>query len=326
MTTPAVGTVVGIKYAADACLNCSICLEGGETSCPSARISGFYTPGTFQQYAISWAKYVTPIPSEITDLAGAAPLMCAGITLYTALKRAGVKHSDWVLVSGGGGGLGHLGIQYAKALGARVLAIDAGSKEEFCKSLGADIFLDFQKFPNPNELTTNIKEVTGGGARIILMCVSNQPAYDQAMSWLGFRGKLVAIGVPEGDAKPIAGVQVGPMINNEATVFAIKSGSRLDAKECLDIVAGGHVTTHYQLRKMEELTQVSYNQSCWFLNLAADVGRSLMKCMLVKWKAELLLTLDNAEPTLCSSASLRDASCVSPVPLSHEATTSSPDT
>ncbi len=114
-----------------------------------------------------------------------------------------VKHSDWVLVSGAGGGLGHLDIQYAKALGARVLAVDAGSKEEFCKSLGADMFIDFGKFLDPNELTAYIKEVTGNGAKIIFMCVRNQPTYDQAMGWLGFIDKLVAIGVPEVDSKPI---------------------------------------------------------------------------------------------------------------------------
>jgi propanol-preferring alcohol dehydrogenase len=179
--------------------------------------------------------------------------------MYTALKRAGVKHSDWVLVGGAGGGLGHLGIQYAKAMGAKVLALDSGSKEEFCKTLGADAFLDFRKFSDPAELATRIKEITGGGARIVLMCVSHQSVYDQAMNWLGFRGKLVCLGVPEGEVKPIAGAQVGPMINNEGTVFAVKTGNRLDAKECLDIAAAGLVKTHYQLRKMDELTQVCPN-------------------------------------------------------------------
>ncbi|KIW03502.1 uncharacterized protein PV09_05269 [Verruconis gallopava] len=255
VTSPPVGTVVGIKYAADACLNCSICLEGGETSCPSVRVSGFYTPGTFQQYCISWAKYVTPIPPEITDLAAAAPLMCAGITMYTALKRAGVKYNDWVLISGAGGGLGHLGIQYAKAMGARVLAIDSGSKEQFCKSLGAEAFLDFSKFDAAG-LATQVHEVTGGGARIVLMCVSHQSAYDQAVGWLGFRGKVICLGVPEGDLKPIAGAVVGSMLMMEQSIMAIKTGNRLEAKESLDIVAAGRVKTHYQLRKMDELTQI----------------------------------------------------------------------
>jgi propanol-preferring alcohol dehydrogenase len=256
VTSPPIGTVVGIKYAADACLHCGICLEGGETSCPEARVSGFYTPGTFQQYLISWAKYVTVIPKEITDIAAAAPLMCAGITLYAALKRGGVKHNDWVVISGGGGGLGHLGIQYAKAMGAKVLAIDAADKEDFCRSLGADVYLDFRKYPEASELTTAIHEATGGGARLALMCVSNQSAYDQAMSWLGFRGKLAILGVPEGDVKPIAGAVAGLMIGNETSIYALKTGNRLEAKEALDIVAAGHVTPHYELRPMDQLTQI----------------------------------------------------------------------
>lgn len=181
--------------------------------------------------------------------------MCAGITLYSGLKRSNVRHNDWVVISGGGGGLGHIGIQYAKAFGTRVLAIDSADKEEFCKSLGADVFLDFKKY-SATELATAIQEATGGGARVALMCVSTQAAYDQAMAWLGFRGKLVIMGVPEGDPVPIAGAVAGTMINNEATIFALKTGNRLEAKESLDIMAAGHVTPHYELRKMEELTQV----------------------------------------------------------------------
>lgn len=256
VTSPAIGTVVGIKYAADACLNCGICLEGGETSCPEAKISGYYTPGTFQQYLISWAKYVTPIPAEITDLASAAPLMCAGVTLYTALKRGGVKHNDWVVISGGGGGLGHLGIQYARAMGAKVLAIDAANKEDFCRGLGAQVYLDFRKYPSSEEMAKAIQEATGGGARLALMCVSSQSAYDEAIAWLGFRGKLVILGVPEGEARPIAGAVAGLMIGNEISIIAIKTGNRLEAKEALDIVAAGHVTPHYELRPMDQLTQI----------------------------------------------------------------------
>ena len=147
-------------------------------------------------------------------------------------------------------------------MGARVIALDAGEKEEFCKSLGAEVFLDFKKFPDPQELANKIKEVTGGGARIVLMTASSQAAYDQSMGWLGFRGTLVCIGVPEGELRPIAGAVVLGMIGNEASVIALKTGNRQEARECLDIVARGLVKTHYQLRKMDELTQVCRTVSC----------------------------------------------------------------
>jgi propanol-preferring alcohol dehydrogenase len=200
-------------------------LEGGETTCTtpsSQKISGYYTPGTFQQYLCSPAHYVTPIPESIAQneelLAGAAPLMCGGVTVYTALKRANIRFNDWVLVCGAGGGLGHLGIQYAKALGARVVGLDIGAKEEFCKSLGVDAFLDFTKF-DEKEMEAKVKEVTGGGARIILQCSSSVKAYAQAVGWLGFRGTLVCLGVVEGEEPPIGGAKVGPMISQELTIF-----------------------------------------------------------------------------------------------------------
>lgn len=113
VSTPAVGTKVGIKYAAGACLSCVACLQGGETSCRSKahKLSGYMYPGTFQQYVVSPANYVTPFPSDFPDLASAAPLMCGGVSVYAALKRAQVKQGDWVAISGAGGGLGHLAVQ-----------------------------------------------------------------------------------------------------------------------------------------------------------------------------------------------------------------------
>ncbi|KAF8851330.1 NAD(P)-binding protein [Acephala macrosclerotiorum] len=269
--SPALGSKVGIKWAADACLNCGIisflarvstfssladnCLEGGETCCPFGTVSGYLTPGTFQQYCLAPAKYVTPIPEDM-DLASAAALMCGGITVYTALKRAKLQHGQWVLISGAGGGLGHLAIQYAKALGAKVVAIDADSKRDFCLDLHADTFIDFMKHDSDASLAAEVKKITGKGARIALVCSSSNRAYNQAVSFLGFRGTLVCLGVPEGTSLPIEGAKVGDLIDKELTIFAIKSGNRLDAKECLEIAARGLVKTHYQLRKMESLTEI----------------------------------------------------------------------
>lgn len=123
--------------------------------------------------------------------------------------------------------------------------------------LDADEFIDFTEYPEPEALATKVKEVTGGGTRIARVAVSHQAVYDQAMDWLGFRGRLVCLGVPEGEVMPIAGARAGAMIGNELTVFAIKFGNWLEAKECLNIATRGLVKTQYQLRKMDELTDVS---------------------------------------------------------------------
>ncbi|KKP01434.1 alcohol dehydrogenase [Trichoderma harzianum] len=162
VTLPPIGSRVGIKYAADACLACDNCIEGAEASCLNIKVSGYFTPGTFQQYCIATARYVTPIPENL-DLAAAAPLMCGGVTVYTALRKAGLRPGDWVAVFGAGGGLGHLGIQYAKAMGGRVIALDVGSKKDFCLSQAADEFIDITQFGVDEDLAAKVKSLSNGG-------------------------------------------------------------------------------------------------------------------------------------------------------------------
>ncbi|KAK4061770.1 hypothetical protein Trihar35433_9370 [Trichoderma harzianum] len=108
------------------------------------------------------ARYVTPIPDNL-DLAAAAPLMCGGVTVYTALRKAGLRPGDWVAVFGAGGGLGHLGIQYAKAMGGRVIALDVGSKKEFCLGQAADKFIDITQFGVDEDLAAKVKSLSNGG-------------------------------------------------------------------------------------------------------------------------------------------------------------------
>ncbi|OHE92732.1 alcohol dehydrogenase [Colletotrichum orchidophilum] len=251
--SPAIGDRVGIKYAADACLNCDRCLQGGESSCAQVKLSGYFTPGTFQQYCISTARYVTPVPAGLGS-AEAAPLMCGGLSVYTALKRADARHGDWVVIVGGGGGLGHLAIQYARAIGCRILAMDLGAKEKFCRDLGATEFVDFTAYPNDQDLTAAIKTITGGGAKIVLVCSSNKKAYVQSQSWLGFRGKMACLGVPEHSSPAVGDVE--PMLANELTIFGVKTGNRLEAKECLELAARGNIKTQVQIRRMRSLTKI----------------------------------------------------------------------
>ncbi|GJC83079.1 alcohol dehydrogenase 2 [Colletotrichum liriopes] len=180
--------------------------------------------------------------------------MCGGLTVHTALKRAKARHGDWVVIAGAGGGLGHLAIQYARTLGCRILAMDRGAKEKFCRDLGADEFVDFTTYPDEEDLAATVKKMTGGGARIVLMCSSNKKAYVQSPKWLGFRGKLVCLGVPECNSVSIADVE--PILVDELTIFGVKTGNRLEAKECLEIAARGNVKTHFQLRRMKSLTKI----------------------------------------------------------------------
>ncbi|CAN8106094.1 unnamed protein product [Discula destructiva] len=261
VTSPPLGAPVGIKYSASACLSCPNCLQGGETTCSSpadAMISGYTCPGTFQQYVLAPANYVTPLPASLSDLAAAAPLMCSGVSVYTALKRAGVKQGDWVVVSGAGGGLGHLAVQYARVMGARVLGVDAGGKEGLVRELGAEAFVDFMGFPAGDDeaLAARVKEITGGGAQIVLMCASSAKAYSSGLLWLGFRGRFCCLGLPEGSKEPALNTVVIAMVSLELTIMANKSGNRLEAIEAVEIAARHGIKTHYELKKMSELTTI----------------------------------------------------------------------
>lgn len=239
VTSPPVGAKVGIKYAASACHSCANCLQGGETTCTSAadfKLSGYMHPGTFQQYVVSPARYVTPIPAALeADLAAAAPLMCGGVSVYAALRRAGVKQGDWVVVSGAGGGLGHLAVQYARVLGGRVLGVDAGAKEALVRELGAEAFFDFTAFGSDEALAAEVREATGGGAQIVLMCASSTRAYASGMMWLGFRGKLCCLGLPEPESEPALAANILGMVQMELTIMGESSLASLSSDQIYDL-------------------------------------------------------------------------------------------
>lgn len=201
-------------------ISSATCLNGSEASCPRIKISGFYTPGTFQQYCLASAKYVSPIPAGL-DAAAAAPLMCGGVTVYTALKRAEFKQGDWAVVSGAGGGLGHLAIQYAKALGGRVIAIDSVSKEWLCRLVGADKFIDFAAFPESRDLAAKIKKITKLGAAVALMCAGDPRPYSQALRWLRVRGTMACIGVPASESALTP--SLGDMVTKELRIFGMNA-------------------------------------------------------------------------------------------------------
>jgi propanol-preferring alcohol dehydrogenase len=223
------GDRVGVKFIASACLTCEACLYGEESRCPKRKLSGFRNDeGTFQQYLASDAQYVTPIPEGV-DSAKAAPLLCAGVTVYVALQKAGLKPGQWVALSGAGGGLGSLAIQYAKTMGLHVLALDHGSKGDFCKKLGADAFIDFTKFDDEG-LVAEVQRLTKEGAHAILVTNSSTKAYNQSLDLLRFGGTLVCVGLPEVNPEPIAGALPGNLIMKGLTIKGSNPTLRLRVK------------------------------------------------------------------------------------------------
>ncbi|KAH6677265.1 chaperonin 10-like protein [Halenospora varia] len=257
VTGPAIGSRVGIKWLADVCNTCPSCLENDDNTCSNQKISGYYTPGTFQQYVATSASYATPIPDGI-ESAAAAPILCAGLTVYSGLLKSGASPGDWIVVTGAGGGLGHLAVQYAsRVMGLRVISIDHGSKEELCKDCGAEEFLDFTKF-NDDELQAKVKQIAnkGRGANVVLVVSAANKSYEQALGFLKPQGTLVCIGMPEGAPVPIQSAHPARITNQQFKIIGSAIGNRREAIEALDFAARGLVKCHYKLENMENLSRV----------------------------------------------------------------------
>lgn len=236
------------------------CQEGADASCAKAKLSGYYTPGTFQQYALGPASYVTPIPDALSSEV-AAPLLCAGVTVYSALKRSGAKPGGWVVISGAGGGLGHIATQLSSGgLGHRVIGIDHGSKEELVRESGAEHFLDITKFPSDDNgaaMTARIMELTEGkGAAAAIVCTNSNAAYAQALNFLGVNGALVCVGVPEHDPMPIMTAFPALLIGKHLRILGSAVGTRREAIETMEFAARGIIKPHIRSEKMENLTSV----------------------------------------------------------------------
>ncbi|KAK0653259.1 Alcohol dehydrogenase 2 [Lasiodiplodia hormozganensis] len=249
-----IGDRVGIKWVSGICGSCVACLAGMDGQCMNQKVSGYYTPGTFQQYVLAPANYVTPIPDGL-DSAEAAPMLCAGVTTYSALRKANAQSGDWVVLVGAGGGLGHIAVQLgARGMGYRVIGIDSDGKEDLVLSSGAEHFLPVSL---GKALPDKVKELTGGlGATAVVVVAAANAAYAQAADMLRIGGTLVCVGIPEGEPVPIAGVVPQYMVAKALRIVGVAVGDRREAIETMDFARRGIVKTHFRLEKMDKLTDV----------------------------------------------------------------------
>ncbi|PWN87441.1 GroES-like protein [Acaromyces ingoldii] len=250
-----VGDRVGIKWLADSCLKCDQCRRGHEPNCSQAQCSGFTMDGSFQQYAIASARHLTPIPDSL-DLETASPLLCAGVTVYRAVKEARLTPGETVAIVGAGGGLGHLAVQYAVNAGYRVIAIDSGAeKEKLARSLGAEAFVDFAK---EKDLVQAVKDTTADkqGPSAAIVAASGGKAYEQALDYLRPRGTLVAVGLP-----PDTNIQANVFFTVFKALHIVGSyvGNRQDAIESLDIAGRGKVKVIHKTVGLSSLPDI-YDQ------------------------------------------------------------------
>ncbi|VUC35940.1 unnamed protein product [Clonostachys rosea] len=203
------------------------------------------------EYCVAKAAYVVAIPDEIPAEI-AAPLLCGGITAYGALIRAKLSVGDYVVFTGAGGGLGHLGVQIARSLGYRVIAIDAGDKEAVCRSLGAEHFFDFRKSAS---LVEDVRSVTGGfGAHAIVCITGATSSYDDSLPMLRNCGKLICVGIPPSSYR----LQVNPfeMLVRGLTIIGSTVGDKSQMPGLMELVLQGKVKPEVQLFKFDELEAV----------------------------------------------------------------------
>jgi len=231
-----VGDRVGIKPLLDVCHNCEECWNGRENYCSKANLTGLHSPGTYQQYLVSPAIYTSRIPDGVPDEV-AGPIMCSASTMHRGLIDSGLKPGNWVVFPGGGGGVGIQGIQLARAMGMRPIAIDGGeAKKKLCLAMGAEAFVDFR---DTKDVAAKVVEIADGvGAHGVL--VTAYQAYKDAMNFVGNRkgAKIMCIALPPAGAVQLGG-EPGRWVFLNLHVIGTLVGTMQDTASCLDYARRG---------------------------------------------------------------------------------------
>ncbi len=241
------GDRVGVPWLYSACGHCEYCLSAWETVCAKAEFGGYTRNGGFAEYVLADPDYVAHIPKALGPK-DAAPLICAGITTYKGLKETEARPGEWIAISGCGG-LGHLAIQYAKAMGLLVCGVDIeDGKLDHAKRMGADLVI--------NAMTGNAAEIlkkeTGGGAHGVLITAPSLPAFKQGVAMTRKRGTCVLVGLPPGEFP----LEIFGLVADCVTIRGSFVGTRKDMAECLDFAAKGKVKADIELQPLSSINDV----------------------------------------------------------------------
>jgi propanol-preferring alcohol dehydrogenase len=237
------GDRVGVPWIHWSCGECEMCREGRENLCTAQVITGAMVDGGFAEYIKAKASHATRVPDRLSA-EQAAPLFCAGLTVYRAIKNAGIKQGDRVAVFGVGG-LGHLAVQIACIFGGEVTAVDVSDEKlEFARTLGAKRTL--------NAASDNvIKEFRSmGGAHTAVVTSGAKAAYDTAFYAVRPSGTLVVVGMPAENLS-------FPAISwREVKVVASATGTREDLHEVLELAAAGRIRCEVETRPLDQINEI----------------------------------------------------------------------
>jgi alcohol dehydrogenase, propanol-preferring len=239
------GDRVAVPWLGWACGACEACASGWETLCPNARYTGYTVNGGFADYVLADAAFVGVVPDGVDPL-DAAPLTCAGVTTYKAVKLSGAGPSDLVAIVGIGG-LGHLAVQYALISGATVVAIDVvDSKLEMARRLGAQYTINAATQDPVAELQAM------GGADAAVVLAATPVAAEQAFAGLRRNGQLVLVGLPEDNTMR---VPIFETVLMGKKIVGSLVGTRVDLAETFELHAGGRTEIVRESRELEQVNE-----------------------------------------------------------------------
>jgi propanol-preferring alcohol dehydrogenase len=240
------GDRVGVPWLHTACGHCEHCIGGWETLCDHQQMTGYTVNGGYAEYVLADPGYVGHLPAAL-DFAPAAPVLCAGVTVYKGLKVLDCKPGDWVAISGIGG-LGHMAVQYAKAMGFHVIAVDvAEDKLKLARELGAELCLNAATQDPVAEVQKQLR-----GAHGVLVTAVSRAAFAQGLGMLHKRGTMSLVGLPPGSFE----LPIFDVVLNAKTVRGSIVGTRLDLMEALQFAGEGKVRSHYSTDKLDNINTI----------------------------------------------------------------------
>ena len=240
------GDIVGVPWLYSACGGCEYCITGWETLCEQQQNGGYSVDGGYAEYVLADARYVARFPAGI-DFIEMAPIICAGVTVYKGLKETETRPGQWVAISGIGG-LGHLAVQYARAMGLQVAAIDIDDdKLALAKSLGASLTVNAKK-QDPGVF---LKKMVGGMHGVLVTAVS-PIAFKQGLSALRRKGVISLNGLPPGGFD----LPIFDTVINRYTIRGSIVGTRQDLQEAIDFAVAGKVRTTVHTARLEDINDV----------------------------------------------------------------------
>lgn len=242
-----VGDAVGVAWLHDACMACEYCETGWETLCEHQHNTGYSVNGGFAEYVIASAAFTAKLPATV-DFAAIAPILCAGVTTYKGLKETEARPGEWVVISGVGG-LGHVAIQYAKAMGLKVVAVDiAEDKLALAREAGADLAVDALAAG----AVDTVLAATGGGAHGVLVTAVSTAAFALALKMVRRKGTVSLVGLPPGEfPTPIFDV-----VLKRITVRGSIVGTRRDLDEAIAFAADGKVKAEVTKAPLAEINHI----------------------------------------------------------------------